>query len=323
MNQILYKNLTNEIKSSLPSGVNVANFLMEILSLGKEAAYRRMRGEVPFSFEEIFIISRRLNISLDKVLDMSNPDKGDFTMNVSFDADPMERFLLNIQYYTRIIKNVASHPKSLISSAHNSFPYAWYFTRDLLSRFMLYKWVYQREFLLNNIPFSKFYLPEELVVAQRKYLDALRGIKKSITILDRGIFSSLVKDIAFLKVLGLLDAEDISILKKELREMLDDLEVVMEHGQWGVMGSAEIRFYLSEIDFDNTYGYLECEAFKMASLRIFSIETICSQNQRVSSIQKSWIDSLMQHSTLISQSATIQRAEYFEEQRKCVDSIVE
>ena len=50
------------MKEKIPDGVNLANTLMDILYIGKEAVYRRLRGEVPFTLNEASIISKKLDI---------------------------------------------------------------------------------------------------------------------------------------------------------------------------------------------------------------------------------------------------------------------
>ena len=50
--------LVNAVREKLPSKDNLANALMDILYIGKEAIYRRLRGEVPFTLTEAAIISR-------------------------------------------------------------------------------------------------------------------------------------------------------------------------------------------------------------------------------------------------------------------------
>lgn len=44
--------LISAMKEKLPQGTNLANLLMDILYIGKEAVYRRLRGEVPFTLAE-------------------------------------------------------------------------------------------------------------------------------------------------------------------------------------------------------------------------------------------------------------------------------
>ena len=46
------------VKEKLPLKENLANLLIDTLYIGKEAIYRRLRGEVPFTLEEAALISR-------------------------------------------------------------------------------------------------------------------------------------------------------------------------------------------------------------------------------------------------------------------------
>ena len=49
----IVKELINEMKERIPQGQNLANYLTDTLYMGKEAVYRRLRGEVAFTFDEI------------------------------------------------------------------------------------------------------------------------------------------------------------------------------------------------------------------------------------------------------------------------------
>lgn len=51
--------LNRSRKEKMPTGTNLANTLMDILYIGKEAIYRRLRGEVPFTLAEAAVISRK------------------------------------------------------------------------------------------------------------------------------------------------------------------------------------------------------------------------------------------------------------------------
>ena len=65
MNNALKDGLIRAMKDKMPGGNNLASALTEILCIGKEAVYRRLRGEVAFTFNEAAVISRELGISLD------------------------------------------------------------------------------------------------------------------------------------------------------------------------------------------------------------------------------------------------------------------
>ena len=68
---VLNTNLIEVMKEKIPDGGNLANTLMDILYIGKEAVYRRLRGEVPFTLNEASIISKKLGVSLDQIVGIS------------------------------------------------------------------------------------------------------------------------------------------------------------------------------------------------------------------------------------------------------------
>lgn len=47
------KYIEDIIKQRLHRNDKLVDVIMETLSLGKEAAYRRLRGEVPYTFDDI------------------------------------------------------------------------------------------------------------------------------------------------------------------------------------------------------------------------------------------------------------------------------
>ena len=53
-------NLIEAMKEKLPLKGQLADMLMDTLYIGKEAVYRRLRGEVPFTLQESALISRKL-----------------------------------------------------------------------------------------------------------------------------------------------------------------------------------------------------------------------------------------------------------------------
>jgi len=52
------------LEKKIPEQTKLVEALMEILSMEKGAIYRRLRGEVPFSFFEAVHISEKLNIPI-------------------------------------------------------------------------------------------------------------------------------------------------------------------------------------------------------------------------------------------------------------------
>lgn len=54
----------------------------------------------------------------------------------------------------------------------------------------------------------------------------------------------------------------------------------------------------------------------MAFFRVYSINSLDSQDPSICTVQREWLQFLKRHSTLISQSGEIQRRQYFLRQRE-------
>jgi hypothetical protein len=110
--------ITNELniglieaaKEKMPTGTNLANTLMDILYIGKEAIYRRLRGEVPFTLAEAAIISRKLGISLDKMIGVSFSNNAVFDLNVVHHTNTFETYHDILTKYVDAFDNIREDP---------------------------------------------------------------------------------------------------------------------------------------------------------------------------------------------------------------------
>ena len=75
MKDALNNGLIKAMREHLPEETNLANYIMDIISIGKEAVYRRLRGEVPFTFYEVSLLSQSLGISLDQIVGTNRAGK--------------------------------------------------------------------------------------------------------------------------------------------------------------------------------------------------------------------------------------------------------
>lgn len=320
MNKKISENLVNAIKNTLPEKTNVAMYLMDLLSLGKEAVYRRLRGTVSFDLEEAALISMSLNISLDQIVGMESRDRAIFNLNLIRKSDLLDDYCRFIESYTYAVRQLKPCPYSKRYSACNIVPFSFYTEYDLIAKFFWYKWLYQMEGFENMIPFSEFLLPPKVPQIHKQFIEESRFIDTSSFVLARNMFTSLAKDIAFFSRLNLLSKDDVEDIKFELVALLSRLESIAASGVWNE--GKNLSFYLSNIDFESSYTFLECDEFELSILRVFSFGTIQSFKGQVCNVHREWFDSLQRSSTLISRSGDLHRAEYFNEQRELVKDIL-
>lgn len=288
--------LIEALKEKLPPKTNLANLLMDTLYIGREAIYRRLRGEVPFTLEEAALISRKLGVSLDKIVGVS------FSANAVFDL------------------NVVDHddPTTALGTSSNTIPQTLYLKHDLLSKFRLFKWMYQNKHIQCN-HFENLKIPEKLVDTQREFVSLTQYIHSTDYIWDNMIFHHLVNDIKYFSDIHLISCEDIQRIKEELLVLVDELEELAMRGKTEAGNS--VRIYVSHINFEATYSYLETSSLQLSMIRVYSINSITTQDSEMFNSLKDWIQSLKKFSTMISESGEMQRIQFFNRQREIINTL--
>ena len=105
----IVKELINEMKERIPPGHNLANYLTDTLYMGKEAVYRRLRGEVAFTFDEIAVISHNLGISIDQIIGNHLSNRVTFDLNLLHSPNLMESYYEIVERYLRTAMKTVRH----------------------------------------------------------------------------------------------------------------------------------------------------------------------------------------------------------------------
>ena len=299
--------LIEAIKEKIPANSNLANVLIDILFIGREAVYRRLRGEVPFTLTEAAIISRKLGVSLDKIVGISFKDNAVFDMNVVHHDDPFETYYEIINKYIGLLKNMGDDVTSELATSSNMLPQTLYLKHDVLSKFRLFKWMYQNE----NIKCKHF---DELEIPAK-----LQDIQKEFVNAAEHIHTTSYNDVEYFSSIHLLTDEDKQKIKEDLLLLLNELESLARKGKFD--SGNKVNIYISNINFETTYSYIESSNLQLSMIRIYAINSITSQDVEMHKSLKEWIQSLKKFSTLISESGEMQRIQFFKEQREIIDTL--
>lgn len=187
-------NLIEAMKEKLPLKGKLADMLMDTLYIGKEAVYRRLRGEVPFTLQEAALVSRKLGISLDKIIGISFKSNAMFDMNIVDYDDPFESYYNILYKYVRLINTLEDDPNSSLGTSSNIIPQTLYLKHDLLAKFRLFKWMYQNKYIQCK-SFEELELPQKLINIQKDYVDMTKHFHSIDDIWDSMIFQHLINDI--------------------------------------------------------------------------------------------------------------------------------
>ena len=143
--------------------------------------------------------------------------------------------------------NYLDDPTSELSTASNMIPQTYYLKYDNLSRFRLFKWMYQNEKVNCVKYFSELNIPDDLKRAQKAFVEASSYIQTTHYIWDSMMFHYLVNDIKYFASVHLITEEEVTKLQEELLQLLNDLETIASRGKFDSGKDIHIYIYPTSI----------------------------------------------------------------------------
>jgi len=316
------KDLAQCLSEMFSNSREYVNFIMVNLHLGYEAAYRRSKGEVSFTFHEIIIIAKKLRLSLDSLMKCSYEKSARFDISVI----PSNSISDYIAYYESVFvepyENFAmlSHAGKVLFTlaTHVSFPPIFLLPYKHLTRFNLFQWVYHFSPESVELEFKDIQFTEVVIKKQNRIFELMTSAAHLTTsVLSKSIIPFCIEQINYFKDLGAFTQEDLSNIKSELIMAINDLEKVAKFGRYPLGNRVEL--YLSDIDFMSNYIYIKGLDFEQTMIDIYMFHTIESNDPFFINMHKKWIESQKKYSTLLSGISGVARSRYFKSQIKLIE----
>lgn len=317
-NDLLYENLVKTIKEKFPERGKLTNKLADLLMLEKEAVYRRLRGDVPFTLFEVAAIAGKFNISLDHIIGYSSGKSRPFQMKMVNFLNPSEDDYDMLEHFVDELRCLKDDPCSEVGDALNILPQSLVLNYRYIYRFYLFKWMYQYGSAM-PVKYSQIAPPDRLQLINSEIITEVRQAANAYHIIDSMTFLYLVNDIKYFSSIYLITREEIDILKKELQVFIDDMETLAAKGAWEE--GQNVHFFVSSINFETSYSYVETQNSHLTMLKSFTLNDAISPDEAIFRRMKKWMQSLIRTSTLISRSGQRDRIAFFEEQRQIVDTL--
>ena len=294
--------------------------LMDILCMEKAAIYRRLRGEVPFSFFEVVNIAEKLDISLNSFIYTDSVQVDRFELSIVEYTNMNEMDYKQWEDYISLITSAKNDPQSELAESSNVLPITIYAKFASIAKYYLFKYQYLLQESEERVSFGDTVVPDRLHRIYQSYFSESKNFANTIYIWDYLIFRYLVTDIRFFYDIKFISNDDIREIKQDLFALLDYIEEIASHGCFEETGNP-VSFYISDINFDADYSYVQIDHFYMAHVRTFILNSVASTDLSSFRKIKNWIQSLKKSSTLITKSGTVFRAEFFEKQRKMISAL--
>ena len=312
----LNSELLEAIKRAIPANTNLVKVIEAELKIGKEGVYRRIRGDVPFTFREVVALFLKFGMSLDRFFGITYNGKAVFDLNHIYEPSVWEDYYNILSIDVEMFKEFNRHSAATLHLAYNILPVVFYSSLDVLWRFDLYRCLHQLKKEKRMMDFAEMVVPAQVVAMRDQLFASFSQVPHSSYILDRKVISSLIKEIHYFHQLRLISDEDKQSLKEELLTLLNEWGMIMATGK--CKNGNDVTFYLSNIDIEASYCSYECPQMNFSHLRIYRIGVLNSSSQNVYKAQRGYLESLKRFSTLVTVSGELERRSFLETQRELI-----
>lgn len=314
-----YQILLAEIQKSFSKKSVMVDTLADILRIEKGAVYRRLRKEVPFTFNEIVIIAKKLNISLDRLVGIKGQKTVPYQLGLPDYISPQEEDYHIFNNYLRFLRLVSQMENSETACVSNLLTMDFISGFYNLARFYLFEW----NFHYHNDKIKPFHhisiLPKIGKFLTETAME-MRKFSKNQYIFDSKVVKYFVNDVNYFYSIRLIEKEDVLKIKEDLFSMLDYLEDMAITGQFKETGKS-VSLYVSDIEITTSYIYVEAKNIYYSFVRTFVLSYFTSTDENTFEKTKKWINSIIKISTLITLTNERQRVLFFENQRKFVSEL--
>jgi len=314
-----YDTFTEILYKKYPKKKHLLKALMDLLSLEREAVYRRLRKEVFFSIHEIVTIATAWNISLDEI---TRVDSGKilFQLHHANYFSPSKKEVDFMQFIIQSIYFINNYPKTEFLDICNKLPRQLITGFEQINKFYLFKWLYQHGIEVETLPFAKINISEENIKITKDYNQAIKQVPNTNFIFDQRIFSSLINDIQYFCSVYLITDEEKELIKKDLLALIDYLWEVANRGCYPETQN-KVNLYISQLKIETGYCYTVTPELNVFYIHVFDMHEIYSFHSEMVSNFISWMQLKKRASIQISEVDEKNRIEFFSKQRQLAESL--
>ena len=316
----VHRTFLGALEKKIPDKTKLVEMLMETLFMEKGAIYRRLRGDVPFSFYEAVDIAEKLDMSLSSFIHADCARVNRFELTFVDYTKMDEADYKQWEDYVSFVGSAKNDAKSEIAESSNILPVCVYAGFDFIAKYFLFKYQYLLHGLDSRTSYCDLVVPERLHRIFRTYFEKSKNIANTTYILDYMTFQYLATDIRFFYDIHLISNDDILQIKEDLLALLNYIEDISLIGYYEETGNP-VSIYISDVNLDADYICMHINDAYASLVRTFILNSVESDGR--SSFKKiyDWIQSQKKSSTSITKTGTAYRTDFFEKQRNIISDL--
>jgi hypothetical protein len=312
------KLLADKIMATIPPKKNAIPYLMEVLGIARESIYRRLRGEVPFTMDEVEILSEELGFSIDGLLGESVDRRVLFQLGGAYTESAEETFvnMYRLLCESKVLTAVSSR-KEIVASLNKLYP-VFHAGEGPLFKFFYYEWMHQIQEAPVTSRYADVVVPKKVHEAHNRVRWDLLYSSNLTIITGLDMTVNTLRKLDYLYRLDFITREEVSEIKEDLAEAINSLETLMASGLYK---GGTFNFYLSEFDIAQNSIYINADGHASSFFWVDPANMMVTLDENMCRFHRRWLNSLKKYSSSISSSNQAMRSEFFTNQRKYMDSI--
>ena len=192
------KALIEEIQKNIPKGENVIKYLALKLEISKESAYRRMKGVVSFTLEEVRELALDLNFSIDDIIRRTAPEVAGNERNRD---DLLLAHIISYRNFMNVI-NQTGHQSIVFSANQIMLPLI--IKYDALFDLFFFSQIHRNQIFNGVRSFSELSVSTEIQDIRKSILDHSPSFNQREYIFGRDLFSGIARKVQYFRRLKLI-----------------------------------------------------------------------------------------------------------------------
>jgi hypothetical protein len=291
--------------------------LVEILEISRESAYRRIRQDIPFTFEEIAKLALTLNFSIDNIIEGSKKETFSFDLQSKIISPTANTYIAQFHEYNYYLKNLINATQSETFMALNEIPPLFFILSEQLFKFNYFQWLHTHSEKSVSCSFSELIMTTELLSIRKEIFANISKVSNVTIILSPYIYISMLKSIQYFYYRKLLSQDELLLIKKDVLDFINLAETFAKNGYF--TPDSKVDFYLSTLNVNSNILFLKYDETSEIHFWIYPSNPLIVRDPEICAIQKDWFQSLKKQSMLITLSNEILQANYYVKQRENVE----
>lgn len=314
-----------QIKAQLPAHLSMVDEIADILSISNDSAYRRIRGEKPISFEELYQLCSHFKLSVDQFLHLKNDSvifNGRLVDNASFNFEEyLKGILAQMQFFNSFGKRELVYLcKDMPMFHHCLFPE--------LGAFKFFFWI---KSVLQYPEFAKVNF--SIKALSDTVLETTRKIGEEYTILpSQEIWNiesihATIRQVDYYKNTGSFASNsDLERILNCLAEAVDHIEQEAELGYKFYpedprkIRKAPYKIYVNEFILGDNTIFITLDETRLTYINHSAINIMFTRDPAFNEYMHQYILKMIKKSTLISEVGEKERTRFFNNIREKINS---